>query len=375
MSAVVRRRRGCCWRAFTPWLISMCFVLFQCEFRLWSGGGEGVADGTSRRGWYLCVLCCFSVNVGCGPAEERVLLTGLHAVADIYVFCVVSVWMLAVVRRRRGCCWRAFTPWLISMCFVLFQCECWLWSGGGEGVADGPSRRRWYLCVLCCFSVNVGCGPAEERVLLTGLHAVADIYVFCVVSVWMLAVVRRRRGCCWRAFTLSLISMCFVLFQCECWLWSGGGEGVADGPSRRGWYLCVLCCFSVNVGCGPAEERVLLTGLHAVADIYVFCVVSVWMSAVVRRRRGCCWPAFTPWLISMCFVLFQCECRLWSGGGEGVADGPSRRGWYLCVLCCFSVNVGCGPAEERVLLTGLHAVADIYCECCKTTLGWKYVSR
>ncbi|PIO35177.1 hypothetical protein AB205_0178310, partial [Aquarana catesbeiana] len=37
-----------------------------------------------------------------------------------------------------------------------------------------------------------------------------------------------------------------------------------------------------------------------------------------------------------------------------------------------SVNVGCGPAEERVLLTGLHAVADIYCENCKTTLGWKY---
>ncbi|CAB54236.1 Protein yippee-like F37A8.5 [Caenorhabditis elegans] len=36
------------------------------------------------------------------------------------------------------------------------------------------------------------------------------------------------------------------------------------------------------------------------------------------------------------------------------------------------VNVGCGPAEERVLLTGLHAVADIYCEICKTTLGWKY---
>ena len=40
----------------------------------------------------------------------------------------------------------------------------------------------------------------------------------------------------------------------------------------------------------------------------------------------------------------------------------------------FSVNIGCGPAEERVLLTGLHAVADIYCENCKTTLGWKYVS-
>ena len=38
-----------------------------------------------------------------------------------------------------------------------------------------------------------------------------------------------------------------------------------------------------------------------------------------------------------------------------------------------SVNVKCGPAEERMLLTGLHAVADIHCECCKNTLGWKYV--
>lgn len=51
---------------------------------------------------------------------------------------------------------------------------------------------------------------------------------------------------------------------------------------------------------------------------------------------------------------------------------------FLCNLdILFSsirVNVGCGPAEERVLLTGLHAVADIYCENCKTTLGWKYVS-
>jgi len=36
------------------------------------------------------------------------------------------------------------------------------------------------------------------------------------------------------------------------------------------------------------------------------------------------------------------------------------------------VNVSTGPAEERVLLTGLHHVADIYCQSCKTTLGWKY---
>jgi len=40
----------------------------------------------------------------------------------------------------------------------------------------------------------------------------------------------------------------------------------------------------------------------------------------------------------------------------------------------YSVNVKCGKAEERYLLTGLHAVADIHCNSCKTTLGWKYVS-
>lgn len=27
-----------------------------------------------------------------------------------------------------------------------------------------------------------------------------------------------------------------------------------------------------------------------------------------------------------------------------------------------------------MLLTGLHAVADIFCQSCKTPLGWKYVS-
>lgn len=48
---------------------------------------------------------------------------------------------------------------------------------------------------------------------------------------------------------------------------------------------------------------------------------------------------------------------------------------FIFYYFSYSVNVGCGPAEERVLLTGLHAVADIYCECCKTTLGWKYVSH
>jgi hypothetical protein len=32
-----------------------------------------------------------------------------------------------------------------------------------------------------------------------------------------------------------------------------------------------------------------------------------------------------------------------------------------------------GPKEERLLITGVHTVADIYCTSCNTVLGWKYV--
>ena len=42
------------------------------------------------------------------------------------------------------------------------------------------------------------------------------------------------------------------------------------------------------------------------------------------------------------------------------------------VMC--RVNITLGPKEERLLMTGLHTVADIYCTCCSTVLGWKYVS-
>jgi hypothetical protein len=37
------------------------------------------------------------------------------------------------------------------------------------------------------------------------------------------------------------------------------------------------------------------------------------------------------------------------------------------------VNVCLRPKENRMLITGLHVVADIYCNCCQQILGWKYV--
>ncbi|XP_018468234.1 protein yippee-like At5g53940 isoform X1 [Raphanus sativus] len=40
-----------------------------------------------------------------------------------------------------------------------------------------------------------------------------------------------------------------------------------------------------------------------------------------------------------------------------------------------SVNISMGPLEERMMLSGMHTVADIYCCCCGQNVGWKYRMR
>mmetsp|Transcript_12678 Transcript_12678/g.17326 ORF Transcript_12678/g.17326 Transcript_12678/m.17326 type:complete len:113 (+) Transcript_12678:160-498(+) len=36
------------------------------------------------------------------------------------------------------------------------------------------------------------------------------------------------------------------------------------------------------------------------------------------------------------------------------------------------VNITLGTKEDRLLITGLHTVADVFCNCCQAVLGWKY---
>nr|GMD40085.1 protein yippee-like [Ipomoea batatas] len=44
------------------------------------------------------------------------------------------------------------------------------------------------------------------------------------------------------------------------------------------------------------------------------------------------------------------------------------------LLLCYSVNVFEGEREERMMMTGMHTVVDIYCVGCCSLLGWKYES-
>lgn len=36
------------------------------------------------------------------------------------------------------------------------------------------------------------------------------------------------------------------------------------------------------------------------------------------------------------------------------------------------VNVNIGPKEDRMLMTGLHTVSDVFCGGCSSLLGWTY---
>jgi hypothetical protein len=52
--------------------------------------------------------------------------------------------------------------------------------------------------------------------------------------------------------------------------------------------------------------------------------------------------------------------------------------WHYAVLTCRLICrarcvLSAGPPEVRVLMTGLHTVADIFCVRCHALLGWAYI--
>ncbi|NXL30706.1 YPEL1 protein, partial [Glaucidium brasilianum] len=90
---------------------------------------------------------------------------------------------------------------------------------------------------------------------------------------------------------------------------------------------------------------------------------------MVKMTKSKTFQAYLP----NCHRTYSCiHCRAHLANHDELISKASGFAIDVIYSLFFRVNVGCGPAEERVLLTGLHAVADIYCENCKTTLGWKY---
>ncbi|XP_008358677.1 protein yippee-like At5g53940 isoform X1 [Malus domestica] len=70
------------------------------------------------------------------------------------------------------------------------------------------------------------------------------------------------------------------------------------------------------------------------------------------------------------------RCRFCDSALALVGDVLSRNfncGRRRAYLFSNVVNITLGPDEERLMLSGLHTVEDIFCCCCGQILGWKYV--
>jgi len=70
------------------------------------------------------------------------------------------------------------------------------------------------------------------------------------------------------------------------------------------------------------------------------------------------------------YTCAQCRTHLTSHDEIISKSFHGRHGRAFLFDHC--VNVRIGPAEDRLLITGLHSVNDIFCKRCKNMVGWTY---
>jgi len=71
------------------------------------------------------------------------------------------------------------------------------------------------------------------------------------------------------------------------------------------------------------------------------------------------------------YACAQCRTHLTSHDDIISKSFHGRHGRAYLFDHCVNVNVG--PAEDRVLITGLHSVCDLFCARCKKMVGWTYL--
>jgi len=71
------------------------------------------------------------------------------------------------------------------------------------------------------------------------------------------------------------------------------------------------------------------------------------------------------------FVCRSCRAHLTSGKELISKDFRGRSG--KAFLFNSVLNTKCGTPEDRMLITGLHTISDIFCTECNSALGWKYL--
>lgn len=77
--------------------------------------------------------------------------------------------------------------------------------------------------------------------------------------------------------------------------------------------------------------------------------------------------------LTNCKSFYSCiYCRTHLANHDELVSRSFQGNHGRAYLFNSVVNISCGPAVQRELNTGSHAVADIFCETCTKTLGWKY---
>ena len=81
---------------------------------------------------------------------------------------------------------------------------------------------------------------------------------------------------------------------------------------------------------------------------------------------------YQSYLTSCDRVYSCCHCRAHLASHDEIISKSFQGRHGRAYLFNNVINVGQGPKEERILITGLHTVCDIYCIVCHSVLGWKY---
>jgi hypothetical protein len=72
-------------------------------------------------------------------------------------------------------------------------------------------------------------------------------------------------------------------------------------------------------------------------------------------------------------LIFSTMCKYYLHGFDHARTRDKVPLFISTPFWILSVNVTVGEKEHRVMITGWHTVADIFCVSCGSLVGWKYV--